>query len=549
MEINEIWLYVAIGVLALIGIYLFFLQSRYQRDAQELQQDYDKIQADYAQITQKYENISQEKIQVEQWAIQQQTRNEALSEKLNERNAHIQQIQHKIEAAEQQENQLESYINELKERVGSSQAKAESLEEQLQFSHNALSQKERENQGLFGQLNQVQNELTELRTTLSEKQANFEAQQQNFIEVKQQLNVEFQHLAQQILEEKAKSFSQSNQSSLDALLKPFKEQIEGFQKRVNEVHSESLKGTANLETEIKRVLQIGMSMSEEAQNLATALKGNNKVAGNWGEVQLESALQSAGLLAGEHYVAQESFRDDEGRRFAPDFVVHLPDQKHLIIDSKVSLVAYDQAVRSEDNFAITQALNEHCRSLRAHIDGLSKKNYSNLLGIKSPDFVLMFVPIEPAYIEAMKQDPQLFNYGYERNVILVSYTTLMPILRTVANLWRIERGNTEAREISEKAGDIYNQVCIIAERLGKLGNTLNTVNNQYNQTVTSLVGRQGLVGKVERFQQLSTKANQNMPEVELLTNEFDTAKLSLMVERIEEKVEEKGEDEKALTDH
>ena len=212
-------------------------------------------------------------------------------------------------------------------------------------------------------------------------------------------------------------------------------------------------------------------------------------------------------------------------------MVKLPDNKHLIIDSKVSLLAYEQAVNSEENFAISAALDEHCRSLRQHIEGLSRKNYSSLIGIKSPDFVLMFVPIEPAYIEAMKHDPQLFNYGYERNVILVSHTTLMPILRTVANLWRIERGNAEAREISEKAGDIYNQVCVIAERLAKLGNTLTTASNQYNQTVTSLVGKQGLIGKVERFQQLSNKAGQPLPQVELLEKDWDTTRLELIVEK------------------
>ena len=394
-----------------------------------------------------------------------------------------------------------------------------------------LSQKTQEQAQLTAKYQQVQNELTELRTTLHEKQVNFEAQQRNFVEVKQQLNVEFQHLAQQILEEKSQRFDQTNQASLDALLKPFREQIEGFQKRVNEVHSESLKGTATLAAEIKAVLKIGASMSEEAQNLATALKGNNKIAGNWGEVQLESALQSAGLLAGEHYVSQESFRDQEGRRLAPDFVLHLPDNKQLILDSKVSLLAYDEAVRAEDNLSMNQALEAHCKSLRAHIEGLSKKNYANLPGVTSPDFVLMFVPIEPAYIEAMKHDPQLFNFGYERNVILVSYTTLMPILRTVANLWRIERGNHEAREISEKAGEIYNQVCVVAERLSKLGNTLNTVSNQYNQTVTSLVGRQGLIGKVERFQQLSTKASQATPQVELLSNDHETMRLESVVEK------------------
>lgn len=534
MIIDEIWFYIAIAVLLVIAVFLFFLQSRYQRDAFELSQDLAKTQADLSQINQKFEQLSVEKNQIEQWAIQYKTQAQASIERINEKEAQINHLHDKIGEAEQQEQQLERYINELKERIGSFQAKAESLEAQLQFNQNALSHKERENQSLVTQLSQTQNELTELRTSLSEKQANFEAQQRNFIEVKQQLNIEFQHLAQQILEEKTKSFTASNQSSLDALLKPFKEQIEGFQKRVNEVHSESLKGTASLEAELKRVLQIGISMSEEAQNLTNALKGNNKIAGNWGEVQLESALQTAGLLAGEHYVAQESFRDQEGKRFAPDFVLHLPDQKHLIIDSKVSLLAYDQAVRSEENFAVAQALDEHCKSLRTHIDSLSKKNYSSLQEVKSPDFVLMFVPIEPAYIEAMKHDPQLFNYGYERNVILVSYTTLMPILRTVANLWRIERGNTEAREISEKAGEIYNQVCTVADRLAKLGNTLNTVNNQYNQTVTSLVGRQGLVGKVERFQQLSAKASQTMPTVEMLTNDFDINKLTFIAEKIED---------------
>lgn len=525
------WHYIVIALLFLLSLVLFFFQSRAQRDVLELQQDLEEAKNTSTQLTQKLEQLLAEKSQLEQWAIQYKVQSENALERIREKESEIDRLQQKITLAEQAENQLENYISELKERIGSSQAKAEGLEEQLQTMQNSLMNKERETQSLFLQLSQTQNDLTELRTTLHEKQANFEAQQRNFIEVKQQLNSEFQHLAQQILEEKSQLFAQSNQTSLDALLKPFREQIEGFQKRVNEVHSESVKGAANLEAEIKRVLQVGLSMSEEAQNLATALKGNNKVAGNWGEVQLESALQAAGLLAGEHYVAQESFRNEEGKRFAPDFVLHLPDNKHLIIDSKVSLVAYDKAVRAENMAEINQAFDEHCRSLRAHIEGLSKKNYSALLGVKSPDFVLMFVPIEPAYIEAMKHDPTLFNFGYEHNVILVSYTTLMPILRTVANLWRIERGNNEAREISEKAGEIYNQVCTIADRLSKLGNTLNTANNQYNQTVTALVGRQGLLGKVERFQQLSSKASQLVPQVELLTSDLDTAKLEVLVEK------------------
>lgn len=532
MILVQHWLVIALIFLAFFTIWLFFGKYRAERDTAELQQHLQQAQFHLNQLTQKHEQLQAEKSQLEQWAVQQQTKVEAAAERLAERQATISTLQQQLNQAQEQENQLERYINELKERVGAAQAKAESVEEQLHTQLHLYQEKEKIQQSLNAELQQSKQALAELRTSLSEKQANFESQQRQFFEVRQQLNSEFQHLAQQILDEKSKSFAESNQSSLDLLLKPFKEQIEGFQKRINEVHSEAIKGNADLAAEIKRVLEIGVSMSQEAQNLTTALKGNNKVAGNWGEVQLEVALQAAGLLAGEHYLAQEHYRDDEGKRFAPDFVVKLPDNKQLILDSKVSLVAYEQAVKADDNFALMQALDEHCRSLRAHIEGLAKKNYSQLIGIKSPDFVLMFLPIEPAYIEALKHDPQLFNYGYERNVILVSHTTLMPILRTVANLWRIERGNAEAKEIAEKAGEIYNQVCVIAERLAKLGNTLSTANNQYNQTVTSVVGKQGLLGKVERFQHLSSKASQIVPSVELLNSDIETARLNIQLEKL-----------------
>lgn len=512
------WILYAISLIAtMIAIFLFIIQHRQQQTLSE--------------YTQQNTLLSNEKNKLEQWLIQYQTQLENTQQNLTERIGQIQQLQEKLFAAEQKEDHMELTLNQLNEKVGAAQATAQGLAEQLQFGQNLILQKNEENQSLAHQLRQTEQELAQLRTALQEKQANFNEQQQQFSQVRQQMSSEFQLLAQQILEEKSKSFSQSNQHSLDLLLKPFKEQIEAFQKRVNEVHSESVKSTADLGAELRRMLEIGLSMSQEAQNLTTALKGNNKIAGNWGEVQLETALQSAGLLANEHYEAQANYRDETGARFAPDFVVKLPDDKHLILDSKVSLIAYDEAMQAENDYLREQALNEHCRSLRAHIEGLSKKNYTNLIGIKSPDFVLMFVPIEPAYIEAMKHDTQLFNYGYERNVILVSHTTLMPILRTVANLWRIERGNSEAREIAEKAGDIYNQVCLLAERFGKVGNALNTANNQYNQAVTALIGNRGLLSKVEKFQKLSTKAAQITPQLELLENEAETLRLEMLAER------------------
>ncbi|MCK8831547.1 DNA recombination protein RmuC [Haemophilus influenzae] len=466
------------SLLAVVIILILLLILRQQKYT-HLHQELSKTTQDYNQLASKFDELSSIKNQFEQQTIKVQTENQGLQYRLTERD---EQIHH-------------------------------------------LTQ---ERQNLTEKLTALSQELTGLQTTLTEKEKYFSAQQQNFEQSKQQLGVEFQNLANRILDEKSRSFSQSNQTALETLLKPFREQIEGFQKRVNEIHSESVKGNAGLEAEIKKVLEIGLNMSQEASNLTSALKGEKKTLGNWGEVQLERALQLAGLEENVHYRTQVHFKDEQGGRNYPDFVLNLPDEKHLIIDSKMSLVAYESAVNSEDDFERERLLKEHISALKTHINDLHKKDYSNLIGMCSPNFVLMFIAVEPAYIEALKADPALFNYGYECNVIMVSHTTLMPILRTVANLWRIERGNAEAKEIAEKAGEIYNQICLVAERLNKLGNTLSTVSNQYNSTVTALVGQQGLVGKVERFKTLSAKANKTMPDVELLNNQVDLARLEAL---------------------
>lgn len=465
--------------LLILCIVLVFILSRRQRDVRELEQDLNKNILDYNQLVDKFDQLSAVKNQQDLAIVQLQTQQQYLQSELSEREQLLQQ-------------------------------KSQQLEQSQQHSQ------------------RLQQQSAELKISLAEKEKSFEQQQQHFAESKQQLSLEFQNLANRILEEKSQSFTQSNQTSLEALLKPFREQIEGFQKRVNEIHAESLKGNAGLETEIKKVLEIGLAMSQQADNLTSALKGEKKTLGNWGEIQLERALQLAGLIQGEHYQAQAHFKDQQGKHNYPDFVVYLPGNKHLIIDSKMSLVAYESAVNSEEDLQAQQYLREHVKAIRNHINELSQKDYSNLIGMRSPNFVLMFIALEPAYMEALRADPELFNFGYQKNVILVSHTTLMPILRTVANLWRIERGNHEAREISERAGDIYNQVCLVAERLAKLGTSLSGVSSRYNEVVTSLAGQQGLIGKVERFKTLSAKANKTMPELEALHSDFDNQKLVIL---------------------
>lgn len=346
----------------------------------------------------------------------------------------------------------------------------------------------------------------------AERDKHHKEQLEQFNEQKEALKKEFENLANRIFEEKGKTFSETSKSSLDDMLKPFKQQLEGFQNRINQIHTESVKGNTNLGSEIKKVLEIGLKMQDEANNLAAALKGNSQQRGAWGEAQLERTLQLSGLQEGHHYEGQESFRDPEGKTKRTDYVVKLPDGKHLVIDSKVNLPDYDRAVAARTDEEITVALEAHVSAVKRHIDDLASKDYTNLIGVNSPSFILMFMPIEPAYIEALKHDRELFNYGFRKGIVLVSHTTLIPILRTVANLWMLEQSNKQARELGDKALDIYNQVCTVAGHVYRLGVSLKTVGNHYNSAVTSLVGQQGLHGKVERFSELSSKMKKEMPE-------------------------------------
>ncbi|VGM96178.1 DNA recombination protein rmuC [uncultured Avibacterium sp.] len=528
------WLGVAV-LLLILCLVLFFISTKHQRDKQQLAQELNKNVNDFNQLLEKYETLSQLRYQLEQESVKAQTRAEGLQTRLNERDEKIHYLQQELDEEQVRHSNIAEKITSLKEQFGIATAQVHSLQNQLNQTRTELKSKQQDYADLSEKSTALLQQLTELKTSLGEKEKHFAQQQEDFVKTKQQLSVEFQNLANRILEEKSQKFDQTNQASLDALLKPFREQIEGFQKRVNEIHSESLKGNASLESEIKKVLNVGLAMSQEANNLTLALKGEKKTLGNWGEIQLERALQLAGLVENDHYKAQDHFRNAEGKSNYPDFVVYLPDNKHLIIDSKMSLVAYENAVSADNEQAQQQFLREHHKAIKNHIDELSRKDYSNLIGVHSPNFVLMFIAVEPAYIEAMKQDSNLFNYAYEKNVILVSHTTLMPILRTVANLWRIERGNAEAREISGKAGDIYNQMCLVAERLAKLGNSLATVSGHYNHAVTAFAGQQGLAGKIERFKDFSAKANKVMPQVELLHNDLDLAKLSaISAEQIEQ---------------
>jgi len=377
-----------------------------------------------------------------------------------------------------------------------------------------------------------------MSASLQERETQHLKQLESFDQQKKMLEQSFQNLANRIFEEKGKSFSHTSKESLEQLLKPFREQITEFRTRVDGIQKENNESTGSLRKELEQLRHLNQSMTADAKNLTEALKGDKKKVGSWGEVQLEKTLQLAGLVKGDHYDTQAHFKDEHGKNNFPDFVVKLPDDKHIVLDSKVSLIDYDAAIAADTDELLFAALDKHVQAVKNHIDNLAAKDYTNLIGMKSPSFVLMFMPIEPAYIEAMKHNRDVFNYGYQKGVIMVSHTTLMPILKTVANLWMIERSNLEAKEVSDRAGEVYNQVCVIAERLQKLGGTLLTASKQYNSAVVAVAGQQGLHGKVERFNKLSNKVTKSMPALEPVHADIDSDRLDVI--RVESLLEDDG---------
>ncbi|WP_223228775.1 DNA recombination protein RmuC [Campylobacter concisus] len=398
------------------------------------------------------------------------------------------------------ENELRCEIISLKSKVETKEKSLISQEENLNKVQNELDFKDDEFKKSHKRVNELECELVALKSEIEAKENILRSQEENLKKVKNELNLEFANLANKIFEEKSANFSKNSKESLELLLTPLGEKITSFEKRVNDAHSDSQKSAGELSAQLKEVVELGKNMSKEANSLSTALKGSNKVLGNWGEMQLERTLEAAGLEKGTHYTTQESF-DVSGKKLIPDFVINFPDDKQMIIDSKVSLHAYEKAVAAADLAQSKLALGEHIASIKKHIDELAKKDYSSL--VKSPDFVLMFVPVEPAFLEALKFDPNLFNYGYEKKVVLVSHTTLMPLLRVVANLWRMENGNKEAKEILKSANEIYEKFCTVAEKLNRLGNSVRSVNDNFNEVVKSVSGQGGLDSRLEKFKKIA----------------------------------------------
>jgi DNA recombination protein RmuC len=328
-----------------------------------------------------------------------------------------------------------------------------------------------------------------------------------------QLKTQFENLAGKIFEDRSQHFAEQNKSQLDRIVTPLREQLGEFKQRIETVYDNENKDRISLREEIISLRRDTATMNQEALNLTRALKGDKKMQGNWGEMILEKVLERSGLRKGIEYDTQGAFRDEDNRLFKPDVIVHLPENKDIIIDSKVSLLAYERYCSADDDQERLMVLKQHTQAVRDHIKGLSDKDYSSLHGIKSLDFVLLFMPIEAAFVAAFQADEALFSDAFEQKIIVVTPTTLLATLRTIENIWRYERQNENARAIAEKASLVYDKIRGFVEELDKLGKQLSTAHNTYDAVMNKLtIGQGNLIRQANSFVELGVKVKKSIPK-------------------------------------
>lgn len=359
---------------------------------------------------------------------------------------------------------------------------------------------------------ELETRIAQLSTRLEEEQKRLQDFQGQDAERSKQLQAEFERLANRIFEEKQTRFSKESRESIDSSLKPLREQVEGFRRRVEEVHSADIADRNRLKGQIEELQKQASQIGTDAVSLANALKGDSKMQGNWGEVVLERLLEQSGLVKGSEYQTQESFKDAAGNRAIPDVLVRLPEERVMVIDSKVSLTHYQAYINEEDAGKKKELLNLHINSIRNHYKSLDKKGYQHLQGIESVDFVFMFIPVEPAFLLALKESPQLFDDAFSKGVVMVSHTTLMPMLKTVESLWRTEKQSRNAQEIARQAGNLHDSFARMLEALDKVGEQLDKAQDAYKLTRDRLAdGKGNLVGRVSKLEALGAKVKKEMP--------------------------------------
>lgn len=405
----------------------------------------------------------------------------------------------------EQRSELEGRLSVMEQEKVVLAERCRSVDESLALSNGELARARDENTSLNRKLAGAEERIRIMETRIEEQKV-------EVVELQKKLTAEFEALATRVLDANSKKFTLKNKESLEGLLTPLAEKITDFRARVDRTHDQSVKDRAELVAQLKTLGELNQKMSVEAQNLTTALKGQSKTQGNWGELVLETVLEKSGLEEGREYRTQASFTSEAGRRQQPDVLINLPEGKHLVIDAKVSLVAYERCVNEEDDALREASLKEHIQSVKSHVSELGKKRYDALYEIQSPDFTLMFIPVEPAFVMAIQADETIFDFAFRQNVVIVTPSTLLATLRTVANIWRQEKQTRNALDIAERSGALYDKFVGFIDDMNKIGEQIGRSQVAYDAAMNKLSsGRGNLVSRVQALKELGAKAKKALP--------------------------------------
>ena len=395
-------------------------------------------------------------------------------------------------ALEEKNNGLSFQIEELKSQLVTSNSEKEIIRTEKEAINIQLSKKENDFENLWERNKEQKEEVEKLQEKFTK---------------------EFENLANKILEEKSSKFTEQNKENMKNILSPLQEKIQLFEKKVDDTHKESIDYHAALRQQIIGLSEMNAQMSKETLNLTKALKGDSKMQGNWGELVLERVLEKSGLEKDREYYVQQSHTAVDGNRVFPDVVINLPDGKKMIVDSKVSLTAYEKYINEEDDSLKIGYLKEHVSSIKRHVEQLGEKNYHDLYEIESPDFVLLFIPIEPAFAMALNEDTTLYNKAFEKNIVIVTPSTLLATLRTIDSMWANQKQQENAMEIARQAGALYDKFQGFVEDLIKIGKKIDESKTEYGAAMNKLVeGKGNLITSVEKLKKMGAKAKKALPD-------------------------------------
>ncbi|MFW8589517.1 DNA recombination protein RmuC [Glaciecola sp. 2405UD65-10] len=385
--------------------------------------------------------------------------------------------------------------------------------DQLNELKEKLEDKNQENKQLQSELSKLRAEHDAFVASFKQEKLGYEEKLMLLKDAEKQLNTQFENVANKIFEQKAVKFTQTSELGINQLLSPLKTQIDDFKRQIQEQYIKEGQERASLKTEILGLKELNQQITQEASALTNALKGDNKQQGNWGEVVLSRILSESGLREGHEYETEKQLNNIEGKLYRPDVIVHLPNSKDIVIDSKVSLIAHEKAVNATDENLRKQALKEHVNSIKGHIKGLSKKDYQDLAGVKSLDYILMFIPIESAFINAVEEQPELIKLALDNQIMLVSPTNLLVALRTINNIWQYEYQNQHAKTIADKAKRMYDKFAGFVQDMEKIGKSMDTTGKHFEAAMNKLsTGKGNLIAQAESFKTLGVSPNKSISE-------------------------------------